>query len=571
MTMDERQRIEEQLRPVADPIGLLVSLFAHAPVGFAVWRADGRPLLSNRAFRGLFRAESPPGCNVLNDELFAANGTLAAFQCALAGEAVQVPTFWCDAREEAGPAPEARRVAIAMTVFPLASDGGEIGHVAATCCDQTEIMVANELLKEGEDDLRTTVDSLGDAVIATDAAGYVTGMNRVAEQLTGWSRGQALGTKLTDVFCIRNETTREAVESPVDRILRQGGIAGLRDHSALIARDGSERPIANSGAPIRDRKGELRGVVVVFRDQTEERRAERDAKQSAARLQVLADTSHQFSATTNVRDLLEIIARRLSEVVGDLCAIRLVAKDREWLEPIGAVWHPDPATLAAAREFEVSARQRLGEGISGRVAATGRSILVPVIDTAQLMAQSPPKFRAWIKRLGITSVLAVPLTSKGRVIGVINLSRSDAGNPYTADDERLAQDLADRAALAMENALLLNELEDRVAERTASLEQARSELEAFSYSVAHDLRAPLRGINGFSTALLEDCGDRLDGAGKAHLNRILAGAERMGQLIDALLALARVTRAELRREPVNLAIWRWRRWPNFGQTNRIGP
>lgn len=97
-----------------------------------------------------------------------------------------------------------------------------------------------------------------------------------------------------------------------------------------------------------------------------------------------------------------------------------------------------------------------------------------------------------------------------------------------------------------------DQLEQRVQERTAELAAANKELEAFSYSVSHDLRAPLRSIDGFSQALLEDCGDTLDANGKNHLQRVRAATQRMSQLIDDLLDLSRLTRAEMHRERVDL-------------------
>jgi light-regulated signal transduction histidine kinase (bacteriophytochrome) len=98
-----------------------------------------------------------------------------------------------------------------------------------------------------------------------------------------------------------------------------------------------------------------------------------------------------------------------------------------------------------------------------------------------------------------------------------------------------------------------DELEQRVGERTAQLGAANKELEAFSYSVSHDLRAPLRGIDGFSLALLEDYSERLDDQGKEHLQRIRAATQRMGLLIDDLLNLSRMTRAEIRKERFNIS------------------
>ncbi len=119
--------------------------------------------------------------------------------------------------------------------------------------------------------LRATLYSIGDAVIVTDAKGRVTMMNPVAEALTGWSENEALGKPLAQVFRIINEETRAEVENPVARVLRQGIVLGLANHTILIARDGREIPIADSGAPVRNQRGKIAGVVLVFRDQTKER------------------------------------------------------------------------------------------------------------------------------------------------------------------------------------------------------------------------------------------------------------------------------------------------------------
>ncbi len=128
--------------------------------------------------------------------------------------------------------------------------------------------------------LRTTVEhhsitlkAIGDAVIATDDRSVVKLINPVAEALTGWKDAEARGRPLQEVFRIVNEKTRENVEDPVARVLREGIVVGLANHTLLIARDGTERPITDSGAPIRDDNGDVIGVVLVFRDQTRERMA----------------------------------------------------------------------------------------------------------------------------------------------------------------------------------------------------------------------------------------------------------------------------------------------------------
>ncbi|MEW6719387.1 MAG: GAF domain-containing protein, partial [Thermodesulfobacteriota bacterium] len=133
------------------------------------------------------------------------------------------------------------------------------------------LFLAEEAHRMSEERHRITLMSVGDGVIVTDARAGVELMNPVAEALTGWSREEALGRPLDEVFRIVNEHSGESVENPVHRVLREGTVVGLANHTVLIARDGTERPIADSGAPIRNDRNELTGVVLVFRDQTQER------------------------------------------------------------------------------------------------------------------------------------------------------------------------------------------------------------------------------------------------------------------------------------------------------------
>jgi len=126
-----------------------------------------------------------------------------------------------------------------------------------------------------ESQLRATLYGIGDAVIATDNSGRVTMLNPIAEKLTGWSETEAQGKPLEEIFRIVNEETRATVENPVARVVREGVVIGLASHTMLIARDGSEIPIADAGAPIWNADGTIAGVVLVFRDQSAERAAQR--------------------------------------------------------------------------------------------------------------------------------------------------------------------------------------------------------------------------------------------------------------------------------------------------------
>ncbi len=135
------------------------------------------------------------------------------------------------------------------------------------------VAVRTEALRQSEERHRITLMSVGDGVIATGREGRVEIVNPVAETLTGWTIDDARGKPLDEIFRIVNEDTRQPVESPVARVLREGLVVNLANHTMLVARDGTERPIADSGAPIRGEDGSLTGVVLVFRDQTEERAA----------------------------------------------------------------------------------------------------------------------------------------------------------------------------------------------------------------------------------------------------------------------------------------------------------
>ncbi|MBK8478835.1 MAG: PAS domain S-box protein [Opitutaceae bacterium] len=136
-----------------------------------------------------------------------------------------------------------------------------------------------------------TLKSIGDAVIATDEKGRVELLNPAAEHLTGWRHAEACGRPVGEVFRIINEATRQPVESPVTQVLREGTVVGLANHTLLLAKDGSERPIADSGAPLRDEQNRIIGVVLVFRDQSAERASQEALRQSEEHFRLLYEQS----------------------------------------------------------------------------------------------------------------------------------------------------------------------------------------------------------------------------------------------------------------------------------------
>ena len=144
-------------------------------------------------------------------------------------------------------------------------------RTVALDAENTQRCAAEEALFQAKERAEVTLHSIGDAVITTDTQGVVDYLNPVAETLTGWMLAEAMGQPLTEVFPIFNETTREAVENPVALCLREGVIVGMANHTLLITRDGREVAIEDSAAPIRDRSGEITGVVMVFHDVTQSR------------------------------------------------------------------------------------------------------------------------------------------------------------------------------------------------------------------------------------------------------------------------------------------------------------
>jgi PAS domain S-box-containing protein len=185
----------------------------------------------------------------------------------------------------------------------IAALGGLMARARRRIAEQID-----ELASQREE-LSATLHSIGDAVIVTDGSGRIVSMNPVAESITGWTITEAASRPLEDVFRIENQETRSAVESPVERVLREGQVVGLANHTILIAKDGSERPIDDSAAPIHDAAGKLAGVVLVFRDVTERRQSERQLQDEARRKdEFLALLAHELrNPLAPIRSALDVL------------------------------------------------------------------------------------------------------------------------------------------------------------------------------------------------------------------------------------------------------------------------
>jgi PAS domain S-box-containing protein len=202
---------------------------------------------------------------------------------------------------------------VALGIAPFRDEEGEVFRIAVTGTDITDRRQAEELLRLSENWLATTLKSIGEGVIATDSKGLVTFMNPVAAELTGWTEASASGQSLDDAFPIIHEETRLPIEGPVAKVLREEDVVGLANHTLLLRRDGTEIPIENSAAPIRDRQGALSGVVMVFRDAGEKRRAD------AERLRLLAQEQRARRDAESARAELHSL---FMQAPAPLCVLR---------------------------------------------------------------------------------------------------------------------------------------------------------------------------------------------------------------------------------------------------------
>jgi PAS domain S-box-containing protein len=291
--------------------------------------------------------------------------------------------------------------------FPTEQDRLLLGVGA----NQTAIAIqqrrSEERLREQQEWLKVTLASIGDAVIATDTHGRVTFLNEVAQQLTGWSQRDAEGKVLDSVFTILNEQTRGPVESPVDKVLRDGAIVGLANHTVLIAKDGTERPIDDSAAPIRDTAGNLIGVVLTFRDVTEQRRAEHRRNARLASTNALSEAS---SVTDGVRGVLQAVCENLGWDVGFFWVL---SENRERLA-CEASWHRPKAPVD---DFETDSCNRtlaLGEGLPGRAWSTSKPAWILDIQRDENF----PRLNSAVQS-GLRSALAHPVVVDDQTLGVL--------------------------------------------------------------------------------------------------------------------------------------------------------
>jgi PAS domain S-box-containing protein len=352
-----------------------------------------------------------------------------------------------------------------------------------------------QTLREQLERWQVTLASIADAVVTTDHEGRVTFLNAAAQALTGREPAEAIGQALDVIFPIINERTHERVENPVAKVLEQGTAVGLANHSALIVRSGRIVPIDDSAAPIRDRQGNILGVVLVIHEVTDPQKAARQLADTEARTRAILDAAVDAIITIDERGIVESInpaGERLfgysgGEVIG---------------QNIGLLM-PEPYRSEH-------------DGYLANYRATGRK---KIIGSGRELVGRRKDGTTFPMDLAVCEVhLANRRLFAGSVRDITDRKRAEVQLRYYADE---------------------------LQERNAELLRSNQELDDFAYIASHDLKEPLRGIHSYTTFLIEDYGDKLDAEGRAKLETLKDLAQRMYALIDSLLEFSRVGRVDL--------------------------
>ncbi len=427
-----------------------------------------------------------------------------------------------------------------------------VAGIVLNARDITKRKQAEVTLQEAETKYRTLIEQIPNTVTYIDSADPNVGTEYVSPQIKKilgytseeWQANPRIWQSHIhpeDQSAIlamnqRHDETGESMTKEYRMITRSGAVVWIYD-SATMLRDEEGKPLFSHGIMV---------------DITERKQADEKIRSYLNQLTALNKAALQLQKLHSPEVLANEIIQALESILNyTYGAVLLIDESGERLMPFAlSAQKQNPLFVEQDKKYVESADIRVGKGITGWVAKTGQSIRLGDVRQDD---------RYFGIRDDIRSELCVPLKAGERVIGVINMESTQA-DAYSESDERVLETVAAQVSVAIQNSQLFEqvqkqtaELERRVLERTAQLQSANKELESFSYSVSHDLRAPLRAISGFAEIIARRHRADLNEEGQHYFDNIIQASERMGHLIEDLLTYSRLGRSGLRLEPVSLS------------------
>jgi PAS domain S-box-containing protein len=434
---------------------------------------------------------------------------------------------------------DGEHIEVALTISPIRNARGEIIGISSIARDITAHNRAVRELHRSEAQFRLIWENVLDGMRLTDEQGNILLVNEAYCRLVEKSRAELEGKTIAAAYDPNRE--KQILEQHRKRFSERG----VAQHSEreITLWNGKKVHLETSNSFL-ELPNQSAMLVSTFRDIS-------SRKQAEAREAAFAKLARKLSEVTSAGAAARVIAETASDLMGwDACSLDLYSPETDHVTPVINIDTVSGLRLDVAPAYG----NQPPSPIVRQVLAHGGQLV---------LRQEPFQFSPGVVPFGNTSrpsasLMYVPIRLGEKVIGILSI-QSYTPRAYREQDLATLQTLADQCSGALERVRaaeevrkLNAELEQRVLQRTAELSAANREMEAFTYSVAHDLRAPLRHINAFARILHEDYGKALGDEGNQFLENIQSGSRNMSQLVDDLLNLARIGRQELKREPTAL-------------------